>query len=237
MPQTNVSGFVRSYKLGNEITAIVVDRSTNRIAGARVFFFVADNQLAYSSNGLPPRFAFSNGGRAVVQCPNPPQTDYPIYNYIELTYIHGDNYGAVIDVSAVDGFNFPISITLNNDLGRPLGQPTGLASSNFNRRIILDSYAGFMTNLAAEGGRDYLALQYTNNAGGLLNPTFYLDPAANPASLVSPLNQAFDHPLNAFFSASNAAKLSITTDGAGDVIVGGVSHLIIEDISTDLNNE
>ncbi len=215
--QTNDSGFVNSYKMGDEINSIAVDRSSDKIAGARVFFFVADNQLPYSSNGLPPRFAFSGTGSAVVQCPNPPQSDYPIYNYIEFTYIHGDNYGAVIDVSAVDGFNFPISITMNDNLASPLGQPTDVASSKFNRQLILDGYRSFMTNLAAEGGSDYLCLYHTNNLGGLLNPTFYLDPDHNEEGLLSQLNHVFDDALNEFFSASNALTLSITTDGAGSV--------------------
>ncbi len=214
--QTNVEGYVESYKLGDEITGIDVDMSTNRIAGARVYFFVADSQLSYSSNGLPPRFSFLNSGRSVIQCANPPQSEYPIYNYIEFTYIHGDNYGAVIDVSVVDGFNFPISIAINDNLASPLGQPLGISSSNFNRSTIIAGYDSFMTNLAAEGGNDYLCLNYTNNLGRLLNPTLYLE-ADSEVGLVSPLNRVFDDALNIFFSASNATNLSITTDGSGAI--------------------
>lgn len=210
------AGYIQSFKLGDEITSIAVERGTESIAGARVFFFIADNRLSYVSNGLPPRFAYSDSGTKVVQCMNPPQTDYPIYNYIEFTSIFADNYGAVIDVSAVDGFNFPISITLNDNKGNPLGQPVGYASTSFNRSTILGNYASFMTNLASDGGSNYLAMQYTDNGGGLLNPTFYLDQPSK-AGWISPLNNAFDNALDAFFSSSNAGKLSITTDGSGAI--------------------
>ena len=210
--------YINSFKLGEEITSIVIDYAADSVAGARIFFFVADSSLQYASNGLPPRFPYTADGASVVQCANPPQSDYPIYNYVELTYILGETANAVIDVSAVDGFNFPISITLNDNLGRPLGQPLGYSSADFNREAVFAGYDQFMAGLAGEGGAHYLPLKYSRNGGGLLNPTFYVDPHAGEGTN-SALNHVFDAGLNAFFSAANAGKLSITTDGAGSVAV------------------
>lgn len=202
--------YIPSYILGDEITSISVDRgdaSTN-IAGARIYFFAADNSQTYAANGYPPRFPYTADGASVTQVANPPQDEYPIYSYVELTYASG--YGTVIDVSTVDGFFFPLTVTLNDSLGQ-LGQPLPGNDSGFSRDAILGSYTPFMNSLGAEGA-PYLDLQYTANYGGLLNPSHHLE---TTAGLSSGLNTIFDGALNTLFASTT---LSISGDASGGVV-------------------
>ncbi len=210
------SGYVLSYKLGDEITSITIDRGDEPtyIVGTRIYFFIADNTATYSDNGFPPKFPYSTNGTTVTQVNNPPQDDYPIYSYFEYTYIppagHGD--GLVIDVSTVDGFFFPLTVTFNNELQQQLGQlgQTLPSSSGFNRKAILNAYIPFMDQFGS-AGTPYKDLQYSSNYGGLLNPSHFF-PTAN--GLGSPLNTVFDDGLNTFFLNEN---LSITGDASGIV--------------------
>jgi hypothetical protein len=208
---TKDSGTLPVYKLGTDITEILIDASSPftpamGINGARIYFFVSSN----TTFPKPPVVTYSGGGAAVQNVPNPPTTAIAPYTFAEFTLIDLA-YGAVIDLQTVDGFIFPMNLTLNNGLGS-IGQPLG----QLTRTSVLAAYKTFMT---AQGttGKPYLDLQFTINSGGLINPGIYLletDASSQYKNLGSPLNTVFDADLNAFFSNT---KLSIQGVQGGSV--------------------
>lgn len=209
-PPPKTSAYIPSFKMGTEITSITVTNSTADpnvvpLNGARIYFFVADSKATYDdnsgANGGPQFKILSDGG--IEQCGNPPQTKFPIFNYVELTFLAGNDM--FIDVSSVDGFFFPVTITATDNAGivnlGQLGQPLtdGMTGKN-----IVDTYKPFMDNLTA-GGEDasaYLDL-YTDpreaSFKGLLNPGLYLQ---KKSSMGSSLHTAFDEALNKIFTDS-----------------------------------
>ena len=209
-PPANTSTYIPSFKVGTEITSIAVTNSTADpnvvpLDGARIYFFVADSKATYDdnngTNGGPQFKILSDGG--IQQCGNPPQTKFPIFNYVELTFLAGKDM--FIDVSSVDGFFFPVTITATDNAGivnlGQLGQPLtdGMTGNN-----IVATYKPFMDNLTA-GGEDasaYLDL-YTDpreaSFKGLLNPGLYLQ---TNSSMGSSLHTAFDEALDKIFTNS-----------------------------------
>jgi hypothetical protein len=217
------TGYIPSYKVGTEITSITVS-NTNPLNGTRIYFFVADNKITYNDNqgtNGGPQFQYTSYGSAVTQCKNPPQTDYPIFNYVELTFL--PNQDMYMDVSSVDGFFFPVTITATdsgekNELGQ-VGQPLTDGMSGKN---IVAAYKPFMDSLTA-GGEDasaYLDL-FTPlpeaSFSGLLNPGLYLQ---DNSSMGNSLHAVFDDALNKIFT-DNAFYSNINiwqngTDGYND---------------------
>jgi hypothetical protein len=192
-------GMTSSYKVGaasGDFHRIQFD-TTQTIDGARIYFYIVPE------GKKPPSFSFGQ------QPADPPVTPY-LYSYVELTEIPA-NFGGrpTIDVSTVDGFSFPVTLSLNNKLGE-VGQP--LVSPHVNRQTIITEYAGFMKAAAGEGGGNYTVLELPKGhktdgqSEGLLNPYFYLkEPIANgslPAHVASPLNTVFDSALNTLFATS-----------------------------------
>src|SRR5581483_10151045 len=123
---------------------------------------------------------------------------YPPFDIVEITVPAGGL--PTIDVQTVDGFIFPMTLTLFDSGNNPLGQvgqppyPPG-AQAVVNRNDVFAAYTTFMT---AQGGAGapYLALPFAPNSiagqsGGILNPGAFL--AATNATnelvnLSSPLN-------------------------------------------------
>lgn len=210
----STSTFIPSFKMGTEITSIAVTNSTTDpnvvpLDGARIYFFVSDSKATYDdnsgANGGPQFKILSDGG--IQQCDNPPQTKFPIFNYVELTFLAGKDM--FIDVSSVDGFFFPVTITATDNAGivnlGQLGQPLTVGMTGKN---IVDTYKPFMDNLTA-GGEDasaYLDL-YTDpreaSFQGLLNPGLYLQ---TNSSMGSSLHTAFDEALNTIFTDSTSVS-------------------------------
>ena len=188
---TATGGPVSTYKLGrgaDEFHEIEFPES-QFVDGGRIYFFVV------------PRGQTPPPG---TQPPDPPANPY-LNSYIEVTKPDRDR--PTVDLSTVDGFTFPMTLTLNDKHGE-VGQP--LDSPRMTRQAIITEFGKFMKNAA--GGADYSVLQLPDGAKadgqseGLLNPFFYLkEPAAGsslPKNVTSPLNTAFDGALNTLFSTS-----------------------------------
>jgi hypothetical protein len=183
---------VSTYKLGTGPSAFhkIYFEPSQAIIGARVYFFVVPKGQA------PPSFAFGTQ-------PADPPANQNLYTYVEITN-PGNGTRPTIDVSTVDGFSFPATLTLNNKLGE-VGQPT--ASQHVNRQTIISEYSKFMA--AAAGGGMYTVLELpkgpsaAGQSEGLLNPYFYLkEPGTGtslPKNITSPLNTVFDSALNTLF--------------------------------------
>lgn len=189
-PIPSGSGTIESYPVGSGLLSqISIDESTS-LTGARVYFFVA-------GAGQPaPTMSYNNG--AVIQIDNPPNANYPPYSFIEITQNPSYSSTPVIDVQTVDGFIFPLTISLNG--GQQVGQPSPAGA--INRVSIFKAYKNFM-NAQGDAGQPYKKLQFTNAGGGLLNPYFYLtetDSNNQFLNLTSPLNTVFDNALKKLFS-------------------------------------
>lgn len=209
------AGDIHSHKLGSEITKINFDFPADAIMGARIYFFIADKAIFQNA----PQFSYSGDGAAVSQPNNPPNTAYPPFGFIELT--SNPTYGVVIDVQTVDGFVFPINVTLNDGLGQ-IGQPLG--NNKFHRKSLLDTYMPFMKALGADAD-PYYSLKYkiaypkypNKYADGLINPGSYLISKTTSGSfehLDSPLNTVFDSALNTLFKNGD---LSLRGPSSGSI--------------------
>lgn len=211
MPSEN--GTIPAYMLGTDLTEIVIDKTpsttnpkepAHKVDGARIYFFIAEN----STFPHAPIVTYSNYGLNVQNVKNPPNTSIPPYTFAEFTLVNL-SYGAVIDSQTVDGFVFPVTLSLNNDLGQ-IGQPLTI-----NREAILKAYKPFMLSLgsSAVGFDD---LQYSENGGGLLNPGAFLNDISDSGEfkhLDSPLNAVFDADLDTLFS-NNALSIQGVANGA-----------------------
>lgn len=210
---TAKSGTLPAYKLNDEITEVKVDipspfTDADKIDGARIYFFVADN----SKFSAAPKIAYDNTGANVTNVQNPPNTTEPPYSFCEFTIVD-PGYGPVIDVQTVDGFTLPVTITLNQ--GGAVGQPLG--NAGVTRASIISAYAPFINALGASAA-PFLDMQYSANYGGLLNPGLYLATADTTNQLLhldSKLNGWFDAELTTLFSNTN---LSIQGVGGGTTI-------------------
>lgn len=214
---TDATGTLNTYKLMTEITEISVDMTPSAadptkpaepVDGARIYFFVAENSKFPSA----PVVKYNNYGKDVINVQNPPNPNVPPYTFAEFTIVDL-NYGAVIDSQTVDGFVFPVNITLNDSLGA-VGQPMYIS-----RKEVLSAFGSFMTALGTDAD-SFVDLQYTENKGGLLNPGAYLGETTTTnefKNLTSPLNTMFDDDLNTLFSNNNlsiqgVSKGSIAAD-------------------------
>jgi hypothetical protein len=204
---------VSTYKLGTGSSAFhqIYFNPSQAIIGARVYFFVVPKGQA------PPSFAFGTQ-------PADPPANQNLYTYVEITNPANNTHTPpTIDVSTVDGFSFPATLTLNNKLGE-VGQPT--ASQHVNRQTIISEYNNFMA--AAPGGGMYTVLELpkgpsaAGQSEGLLNPYFYLkEPGMGtslPKNVTSPLNTVFDSALNTLFGA-NDWSLAATFKGMNTTYV------------------
>ena len=210
VPVTSASGTLPAYKLGTEISQINIDVTPplDGIDGARIYFFVADNSKFPSA----PAISYTNSGANVTNVKNPPNSDAPPYTFSEFTVVDL-NYGAVIDLQSVDGFTFPLNLTLNDSLGA-VGQPLS-AGSGFNRSSILAAYKTFINGVGSSDA-PFLDLQYGTNSGGLLNPGLYLtetDSTNQLTNLKSPLNNLFDDELRTLFSNAQLSIQGVSASG------------------------
>lgn len=210
IPSTSKDGYIESYELGKEITEIEVN-NTNPIVGARIYFFIKDTTKTYQDNSKKTAnhnlgFSYSDYGKKVSQVSNPPQSEFPQYNYIEATF--KSNEGLYIDISTVDGFFFPLSLIAQDKNGKELdriGQPKNILASQ-----IVKAYKPFMKKLKI-GGEDtdaYNDLYYKVNSDltALFNPGLYLE------DKTSDLETVFDSALNTLFT-STTLKMNIWQNG------------------------
>lgn len=195
------SGTIPSYNI-NTMPAITLNSATALI-GARLYFFVEPSSQA------PPSLSYSNNGSSVVQPTNPPNSNYPPFDIVEITQPAGGV--PTIDVQTVDGFIFPLTLTLNDNLGQ-VGQNLSTA---VNRSDILSAYPAFMTTQGA-AGTPYQALVFAPNsiagqAGGIVNPGLYLSAGANASSA---LNTVWNSDLTTLFQTPGRTLSIIGDDGS-----------------------
>ena len=212
VPASADSGYVESYALGTEITEIELS-NTNPIVGVRIYFFVANNSATYhdssahtGNNNLG--FYYWDQGASVQQVQNPPQSAYPPYSYIEPTF--ETDQGLFIDVSSVDGFFFPLSISAQDsnskEVGR-IGQTKALTAVD-----LVAAYKPFMETYIAEDPSvvAYLDLCQKIDADQtvLYNPGLYLKTESNG------LDTAFNAALNTLFT-DTSLNMNMWQNGLG----------------------
>lgn len=177
------------------------------VLGARIAFFVTP----FNTPPTPfPRLA--DGG--VIQPTNPPNSNYPPFDIVELTNTASDSF--IIDVQTVDGFIFPLTLTLNDDLGQVgTALPAAGQDAVVTRQGIFPAYQTFMTDSQLGGaGTPYLDLLFKPGSvagqyGGIVNPGRYLDPANGNSG--SALNSVFNSTLTTLFT-DPSLNLSIIGD-------------------------
>jgi hypothetical protein len=197
-PFSSASGIIPSYNI-NTMPTITLDTAT-QLTGARLYFFVEPN------NQLAPAFSYSNNGMNVVQPTNPPTSSSAPFDIVEITQPVGGLPS--IDVQTMDGFSFPLTLTLNNNLGQ-----TG-ANSTVTRAEILTAYSAFM-NDQGSAGSPYQALAFGPNSiagqnGGIVNPGQYL---VNGANANSALNTVWNTDLTTLFETPGRTISMIGDDG------------------------
>lgn len=201
------SGSIPSFTIGTgagQLQSITLDANTPLI-GARLYFFVAPPNMA-------PSLPFTGSGANVTQPQNPPTSNYPPFDIVEITVPSGGGL-PTIDVQTVDGFIFPLTLTLNDNLGQ-VGQPLPINSQNpvVTREAVFTAYTSFMNNQGPDGAA-YLPLVFgpdsvAGQPGGILNPGLYLASGANPSSA---LNSVWNATLTTLF-ASPSTVLSMAGD-------------------------
>jgi hypothetical protein len=205
-PFPSASGTIPSYNISS-MPPITLDQNTP-VVGGRLYFFVVPN------NQSPPTFAYSNNGSNVTQPTNPPNSNDPPFDIVEITQPAGGL--PTIDVQTVDGFIFPLTLTLNSNQGQ-VGQP--LTNSTVNRADILNAYTTFM-NAQGAAGTPYQALMFGPNSiagqdGGIVNPGSYLAAGANSSSA---LNTVWNSAIATLFQTPGRTLSMIGDDG--DYYVG-----------------
>lgn len=211
------TGTVQSYKVGaGGVTQITLDDET-AFTGGRIYFFVAP------VGGAAPTVMFGS------QPTNPPSTDFPPFSILELTVpaATGMANPATIDIQTVDGFIFPLTVTLNgatNAPGSQFGQPvyTPGQPAPVNRADIFKAYTSFMTAEGAAGlpfqGLLFDTPGIANQAGGILNPGAFLTTinATNEfQNLDSALNKAFNSDLGTLFGTSTLNVQGVASNPGG----------------------
>jgi hypothetical protein len=132
-----------------------------------------------------------------------------------------------MDVQTVDGFIFPLTITLNNQInvaGQQYGQPvyTSGQTATVNRADIFTAFTSFMQG-EGTAGQPYLDLIFgagsvAGQAGGILNPGAYLsavDSTNQFLHLDSSLNTVWNTDLTTLFSTTTL-RVQGAASGAGD---------------------
>ena len=187
-------GYITSYELGSDITSIKLS-NLNPIDGARIYFFVKNTSKTYKDNSSKTSngnlgFKYNSYGTDVNQVGNPPQSDFPQYNYIEVTYLA--NEGMFLDVSSVDGFFFPVSVIAEDATGKELGRVGQTAG--ISGKAIADAYKPFMKNYSNSTAYNDLYYSVDKDLVALLNPGLYLE------NNTSSLETVFDTALNKIFT-------------------------------------
>lgn len=239
VPDLSTGGNILSYKVGtgknevNKIQIIInrVDPDSAALTGARIYYFVADNNtfpdaptLYYGKN-----FAVSgitNPPHATMQVGENQSKPCPPYVYSELTV--NEKSELYIDLSAVDSFNFSSTLQIDDTTGLDtyalVGQP--LDNDALSRSSIIAGFSKFLENLKAAGADDnvddFNDLIYKDYGGRvILNPGLFLSKTEGYGTSVgpqyfpnatSPLNTYYDEALGTLFSKDGAAQLSIISD-------------------------
>jgi len=200
------SGTIQSYPVGSGLLNQITIDEASTLLGARVYFFIA------GASESAPSLGYSNDGASVTQPGNPPNASYPPYSFVEITQNPSYSATPVVDVQTVDGFIFPLTITLSN--GQQVGQPS--PEGPVNRATIFAAYKPFMVSQGA-AGQPYKKLKFTQAGGGLLNPYCYLigtNAQGQYLNLASPLNTVFDNALKKLFANKH---LSLNGVASGSV--------------------
>ncbi|HVE17367.1 MAG TPA: hypothetical protein VNB29_11565, partial [Chthoniobacterales bacterium] len=206
---SQTTGTVSSYPVGSGgVTSIAIANGT-AFQGGRLYFFVVPT-------GDPaPSVTYGT------QPANPPATGVPPYAIVEITTPASG--AGTVDVQTVDGFSFPITITMSgqtNVAGKQYGQP--LNTPTVNRAAIFDAYNSFITNEGTDA-TPYADLVYgagtvAGQPGGILNPYAYLC-AVNTqnqfVNLGSSLRTVWDTDLGTLFAATGL-RVQGSASGAAD---------------------
>lgn len=199
----NTSGTILGYNISTELSSITLSSATPVNSGILYFIVVPHGQsrptLTYTTDNNDV-LTFTSG------LPGNPPNRNPPFAIVEITEPADNTNYPVIDASAVNGFSFPLTVTLNTNqqlaAGNQVGQP--LSNPAVNRASILDAYTSFMDRVAAGTPylQSYLNLEYAANsiasqAGGIVSPALYLAAPTTPSN--DPLNTVWDSSLNQLF--------------------------------------
>jgi len=217
------TGVIPSFDI-DQFTSFAFDPSvqTGGLNGARVYFFVVPNSwpataaqagvTGYPTN--PPGFpyVFATTGFGVQQANNPPNnpsttSSYPPFAIVEPTIDAAGSGGALhIDVQTVDGFTFPLSLTLQDSQSNPLGQVgQPVPAGTVTRAAIIAAFQA-----AFPSGNAYASLLYggANDVDGqypgILNPGAYL---ADGSSSGSTLQTIWNPVLAELFGGTNVLNM------------------------------
>ncbi|MFY7669640.1 IPT/TIG domain-containing protein [Tenacibaculum sp. MEBiC06402] len=187
-------GYITSYELGSDIASVKLS-NLNPIDGARIYFFVKNTDKKYKDNSSKTSngnlgFKYDTYGADVNQVGNPPQSDFPQYNYIEVTYLA--DQGMFLDVSSVDGFFFPVSVIAEGAAGKELGRVGQTAG--VSGKEIADAYKPFMKKYSNSAAYNDLYYPVDKDLVALLNPGLYLE------NNTSSLETVFDTALNKLYT-------------------------------------
>jgi fibronectin type 3 domain-containing protein len=128
-----------------------------------------------------------------------------------------------MDVSSVDGFFYPVTITALDAGGNAISQVGQPIPSSITGDKVVQSYKPFMATLTANGedASAYNIMQQNPNpvpgstAIGLINPGLYLQ-QNTPESINNSLHAVFDNALTTMFTNSTSCKnMSIWQNGTG----------------------
>ncbi|WP_165069784.1 glycoside hydrolase 64/thaumatin family protein [Paludisphaera rhizosphaerae] len=188
-PAGNTDLEVDSYPVGGgagQFSSIVFD-SSQPIDGGRIYFYVM------GTNQAGPTFPFGQ---------QPSYSSQYMFEYVELTEPATGGL-PTINLSTVDAFNFPLTLTPHNAAGDYLGQVgQPLQGASANRSAIARAYTAFMT---VPGREAYKSLK-VDASQQLLNPYTYLMQTSGtnplPSKTTDPLNTVFDTSLNTLFASS-----------------------------------
>ncbi len=233
---TQNSGTISSYKVGTgagELSEIRLDTITT-FTGGRFYFFIAPVGTS------APTVEYGKQPTDPPNAPIPPQTPFPPFSIVELTVPPATPappgpaptplptaHPATVDIQTVDGFIFPLTITLNgqtNVAGQQYGQPIYPSGQTptVNRADIFTAYASFMAGEGTAGAAfadlTFAPSSIDGQAGGILNPRAYLTAVTLQnefVNLESPLNRIFDADLATLFSSSTLKVAGVASNPAG----------------------
>lgn len=217
------SGIIPSFDI-QQYTSFGFDPSTQTsgLDGARIYFFVvpSDWPATAAQTGLvgfptnPPGFpyAWSATGFGVMQPNNPPnspslQSSYPPFAISEPTIDPASGGGNLhIDVQTVDGFTFPLSLSLQDASKNPLGQVGQPVPSNgVDRAGIISAFqstfpSGNPYSVLLYGNKDDINGQYP----GILNPGAFLADSNNSGNT---LNSIWNTTLKTLFTGITSLNM------------------------------
>ena len=208
---SGASGKISGHKIGGkagELSTLTLDNASPFDGGLVLLVVVPAGRPA-------PYLTYTNGGATVVKPANPPSNQWPgsdqgRYMYQTLEITQPADKRPTINISVVDGFVMPVTITINPTARRPngslqVGQPLPRKGQRtaVTRTAIFKAYRRFFARekISAALKKNYLKLMSDSGAisgkrTAILNPGLYIADGANPNSA---FNTVWDDTLKTLF--------------------------------------